>query len=82
MATTTAVLSAVVFERKSELGGGYRARVRRNATQVIEDGPVFQTKQEGINWARHKVHELMGGIPWRPGYIYKPDWIMHAWVAA
>ena len=72
-------VSAEVYERKAELGGGYRAKVRDRRDGQIHESPVIAERREAIDWARTKVFALMEGQAWSPGYSYKPDWEMHVW---
>ena len=74
-------VSATAYERKAELGGGFRAVVvdKRGSKQRYES-PILGTIEAARHWARVKVDHLMDGAPWRPGYSYRPYWNMHVWV--
>ena len=74
------VLSAAAYKLKESYGGGYRAVVMDNRSQERHKSEVFATVHEARNWARKLVEKLMGGQPWAPGYIYRPDWVMNVWV--
>ena len=72
-------ITGIAFERKEELGGGFRGRLRDNRDNAIHESPVTETIQQAREWVRAKVFELMGDESWAPGYVYKPDWKMNVW---
>ncbi|GEM_PF-7008051 len=71
------VLTAVAFERKAELGGGFRARVIDRRSHAAHESPVCTTMQEARHWARTTVNTLMAGTPWQPGYSWGARWTMN-----
>ena len=72
-------VQAVAFERKEELGGGFRGRVLDLRDKQTYDSPVLDTISKARHWAKRKVFDLMDGEPWAPGYSYKPYWRMNVW---
>ena len=77
MATLTMV--GVAFERKLELGGGFRGRVKDKRSNSITESPVLDTVEAARYWVRTEVAKGMDGQPWTPGYVYKPSWQMNVW---
>ncbi len=61
---TEHVLSTEVYERKEDLGGGFRGvvfdRVRKekHVSEVV-------SRDEALSWVKHKVHEIMGGAAYK-----------------
>ena len=72
-------ITGAAFERKAELGGGYRAVVRDNRTQERTEGPVFQEIGQARFWVRVEIDKRMAGQPWSPGCVYKPYWVINVW---
>ena len=72
-------VQAVAFERKEELGGGYRGRVLDIRDSKTYDSPIMSTVHQARNWAKQQVAVLMDGQQWAPGYRYKPYWMLFVW---
>lgn len=72
-------VTAVAYERKDELGGGFRARVLDRRDKQVHESDVLPTIEAARYWARQKIEKLMMGQPWAPGYTYKP-WTLNVWV--
>jgi hypothetical protein len=74
------ILTATAFERKVELGGGFRGIVLDRRTKARHESDVLPTLDAARHWARVKVAAIMGDSAWLPGYGYKPNWQMNVWV--
>ena len=72
-------VSASAYERKASLGGGYRGVVNDRRSNERIESQVLETISAARYWARKEVDRLMGGVPWKPGYCYKPYWVMNVW---
>ncbi len=56
------VLSLKAYERKEELGGGFRARVFRPADKAVFESDVLPTYEQARDWAIREAHKADG---WR-----------------
>lgn len=72
-------ITAIAFERKEELGGGYRGRLKDYRNGYIYESDVVDTVNAARHWARTKIFELMGEESWAPGYSYKTHWTLNVW---
>lgn len=77
----THILTAAAFERKDELGGGFRAVVLDKRTKEKYQSDVLDTIEAARHWAKTKVLAILAGQPYAPGYRYKPYWAMNVFVA-
>lgn len=75
------VLSLKAYERKSELGGGFRARVvwRMNNAVVppqhyatVYESEILDTFDQAKSWAMQTAAKIMGDRPYRRCYIKSP----------
>lgn len=73
------VLTAEAYERKAELGGGFRGVVLIRAKKARLESPVLTSLEDARRWAKAKVFEIMGDTAWAPGYVLKPNWRMNVW---
>lgn len=73
-------IATTAYERKEELGGGFRGVVKDKRSGERYESPVLSTIQEARHWVRVKVDHLMGDTAWAPGYVYRPNWIMNVWI--
>lgn len=71
------VLTAKAYERKAELGGGFRGTVYDRRTKTLIQSDVFTSRDDARNWAKREVFKIMGDKPWAPGYIWRPTWVMN-----
>lgn len=83
-APPSAVLaSARAYQRKAELGGGYRGVAFLTATKERRQGEVRQTLAEARNDAKRHVYEMLGARRYsmtRPGYIWgRSSWACNYW---
>lgn len=63
------VLTIKAFERKIELGGGFRAVVVDLRTRDSFKSDVLADQQSAMFWAQKKAHEIMGSRPYRRASI-------------
>lgn len=81
---TIHLLSCEAYERKAELGGGWRGQVidRRllPSSDALTRSDIFPSKAAAILWCRQHVANVMQDTPWAPGYIYRPNWYMNVFV--
>lgn len=70
------ILTAQAYERKA---GGFRGVVLDRRTKQRHESDVLPTVDAARHWARVKVHAIMDGAAWAPGYSYKPYWTMNVW---
>lgn len=77
--STVAVIGEA-FERKATLGGGFRAVVVDKRNGQRHESEVLGERSAAVNWVRRKVCDLMGDSAWAPGYVYRPTYILRAWV--
>ena len=72
-------VSAIAYERKTELGGGFRAVVIDRRSGQRDESPILPDINSARHWARVRIDSLMRGEPWVPGYSYKPYWALNVW---
>ena len=65
-----AVLFLKAYERKLEMGGGFRGAVIKDKTRVAES-PIFDTLDAAKFWVQNEAHKMMNGIPYRRAYVSK-----------
>lgn len=58
-------LSLRAYERKSELGGGFRGVVVRHADKARFESDVLETYEAARDWAIREADRLMGSTPYR-----------------
>ena len=63
------VMTIKAYERKAELGGGYRARVIRKSDKALFESDVLPTSNAARNWAQVKAHQLMNGQYYKRAYV-------------
>jgi len=64
----THVLTVQAYERKTELGGGFRGVVLDKRSQEKTESPIFPTMAEARYWAKSLAFKVMGATSWAPGY--------------
>ena len=74
-------ITAMAYERKRDLGGGFRAIVIDRRSGQREQSQVFADSSGARHWARVRISHLMREEPWAPGYSYKPHWTLNVWTA-
>lgn len=70
--------SARAYQRKAELGGGYRGVAFMPSTKERRQGEVRETLAQARNDAKRHVYEMLGPQRYartRPGYC----WGKHSW---
>lgn len=69
---------ARAYERKAELGGGFRGVAFNPKTKERRESDVRETLQQARNDAKRMVHDMLGAETYsktRPGYIWrKSSW--------
>lgn len=66
-----AVLTIKAYERKAELGGGFRGRVYRPADKAVFESDVLPSLDAAKFWAQTEAHKLMGSRPYRRAHVAK-----------
>lgn len=65
------VLTIRAYERKPELGGGFRAVVVRHADKQRFESDVLPDRESAMYWAQSQAHEMMVGRPYRRASLAK-----------
>ena len=80
-------IATIAFERKVELGGGYRGVV---AVYESDGGRLLQRLESPIksdlfsagSWAYETAHEIIGSRPFRVGHYNGNRWRKNYWISA
>ena len=79
-----AVLFLKAYERKLEMGGGFRGAVIRDKQRFAES-PVLPTLEAAKSWVQIEAHRIMGDTPYRRAHVAKRftggSYQAHIWVA-
>lgn len=61
-------LTIKAYERKPELGGGFRGVVL-NGSESVAESDVLPTLEAAKLWAQSKAHSIMGSRPYRRAHV-------------
>lgn len=64
------VMSIKAYERKPELGGGFRGAVIANSQRIAES-EILPTLEAAKVWAQSEAHRRMGSRPYRRAHVAK-----------
>jgi len=68
------------YERKEELGGGWRAVVHNHMTKISVKSPVLPTKEAARHWAKEAAHKEMNGAPYTLAHMYGKNYKSNLWI--